>query len=76
MERLIIVGIMTILLGFVILIVGILSALKSKGKVEGGGIIFIGPFPIGGATSERTLYITLLFGIIVLSLFILLNLIR
>lgn len=76
-EQLIPIGIVVILIGFTLLIIGsVLSALKSKqGKIEGGGIIFIGPIPIVGATSERMLYFILIASVIFLLLFLLLNLI-
>lgn len=75
--ELISIGFATALIGIVLLFVGILSSAKGNTKVEGGGIIFIGPFPIiGGATSERTFYILLAVSIVFFILFALLNYLR
>ena len=71
------VGMLVIILGFALVFIGTLSQTKGKAKVEGGGIIFIGPFPIiGGATSERTFYILLIVSIVLFILFALLNYLR
>lgn len=76
MEQLISIGILIIFIGFMLVIAGsILSALKSKKtKVGGGGIIFIGPFPImGGATSKQIFYILLAVSIILIIIFLILG---
>lgn len=51
------IGILLTLLGFFALIVGVF--LQAKGKVEGGAVVFIGPIPIIGATSERMMWLVL-----------------
>jgi len=71
--NLITLGTLVIIVGFVLAFIGILSQVKGKTKVEGGGIIFIGPIPIVGATSERTFYILLAVSVIFFIVFILLN---
>jgi len=50
-EFLLIVGIIFILLGF--LLTFIAAILSTKGKVEYGGVVFIGPFPVFGAASSK-----------------------
>ena len=68
------VGIFTIVLGIALLFVGVLLQSKDKAKIEAGGIIFIGPFPvIGGATSERAFYVLLGISVVFMILFIILN---
>jgi uncharacterized membrane protein len=72
MVDLVLVGVATILIGFTLVFIGTL--MQSKTKIEGGGIVFIGPFPIiGGATSERAFYILIAISIIFLLLFLALN---
>ncbi|MBI4009827.1 MAG: DUF131 domain-containing protein [Candidatus Aenigmarchaeota archaeon] len=67
-------GVLVIIVGFVLAFIGTLSQTKGKAKVEGGGIIFIGPFPIiGGATSERAFYVLLAVSLVFMILFIILN---
>jgi len=66
-------GTLVILIGFALLFAGFFIQNKGKAKVEGGGIIFIGPFPIGGATSERAFHILLAVSMIFFLFFILLN---
>lgn len=69
------VGILVILVGFVLVFAGIILQTKGKTKIEGGGIIFIGPFPVfGGATSERAFYILIFVSVIFLLFFVILNL--
>ncbi len=65
-------GIFLILLGVIILF---LSSIKSeKTQVKGGGIAFIGPIPIAGfASDKKTLYILLVLGIVLFSLYLIFN---
>ena len=67
------IGLLVIVIGFVLIFIGSFLQTKGKVKVEGGGVIFIGPLPIIGATSERALYIVLVMAVIFLIVFILLN---
>jgi uncharacterized membrane protein len=75
-NLLITIGILTILAGFILVIIGILTTLKlKKAKAEGGFIFWIGPFPIVGATSKTMFYALLIISVMFLFLFALLNLI-
>lgn len=74
-ENLVVVGTAIIIIGFVVLVAGLLSQAKFGGsKIEGGGIVFIGPFPIfGGATSRETFYIILAVSVVLMIVFIMFN---
>ena len=74
-ENLISLGLIIIVVGFVILLAGIFSQVKSgKTKIEGGGIIFIGPFPIfGAATNKQMFYILLVVSVILIITFLILG---
>ena len=67
-------GMIAIVIGFILVFAGIFSQSKGKAKVEGGGIVFIGPIPIIGATSERSLYVVIALSVIFLLFFIVVNL--
>ncbi|MEK6910002.1 MAG: DUF131 domain-containing protein, partial [Candidatus Aenigmatarchaeota archaeon] len=69
------IGLIIIVVGFVILLAGLFSQVKSgKTKVEGGGIIFIGPFPLGGfATNKQIFYLLLIVSVIMVISFLLLG---
>ncbi len=68
------IGIIAVLIGVVLIFAGIMQQSKGKTKVEGGGVIFIGPVPIIGATSERALYFVIVLTVIFLLIFVVLNL--
>ena len=70
-EQLISLGLILIVVGFGVLLSGIFSQAKSsKTKIEGGGIIFIGPFPIiGGATNKQIFYLLLTVSVILIIVF-------
>ena len=74
-EQLVSIGLIIIVVGFVILLAGLFSQVKSgKTKVEGGGILFIGPFPIiGGATNKQIFYLLLIVSVIMVISFLLLG---
>lgn len=72
--NLITMGIAAVIIGIVLLFTGIILQSKGKAKVEGGGVIFIGPIPIIGATSEKALYAVIALTAILLLLFIILHL--
>jgi uncharacterized membrane protein len=74
-EKLITFGLITILIGFFLVVVGTVLALKSKTRAEGGFIFWIGPFPIIGATSKAMFYALLIISVIFLLLLAILNLI-
>lgn len=67
-EQLIQVGLIIIVIGFVLLLSGLFSQVKSsKTKIEGGGIVFIGPFPVGGfATNKQIFYLLLIVSMILI----------
>jgi uncharacterized protein (TIGR00304 family) len=53
-------GLALILIGIFAIVIGLLILAFSKStKIEGGGVVFIGPFPIVFGTSERIVYIVL-----------------
>ena len=57
--NLVLVGFILVIVGFVLMIVG--SLLQTKTRVESGGVILIGPFPIIWGTNRS---IVLLSGIV------------
>ena len=64
-------GLALILIGIFAIVIGILIlAFSRSAKVEGGGVIFIGPFPIIFGTSERIIYITLIVALLIMLLYI------
>lgn len=67
-------GIIAVVIGFILIFAGLFSQAKGKTRVEGGGIVFIGPIPIIGATSEKTLYIVIALSIIFLLFLVIVNL--
>ena len=72
MEQLIPIGIITIFIGFFLLLIGSIFTLKGRTKTEGGFVVFLGPIPIVGATSKTMFYLMLILSIFLLifSLFI------
>lgn len=66
-------GIITVLIGTALIFAGVISKTKNGVKVEGGGVVFIGPIPIIGATSERSLYLVIAISIIFLFALMLVN---
>lgn len=68
MGPLAILGIVFIFLGFFLLL---LSLLQSRGKIESGGLILIGPFPIIWGSS-KVIVLFLLFMTIIILLFLIL----
>jgi uncharacterized protein (TIGR00304 family) len=53
-------GLALILIGIFAIVIGLLILAFSKSaKIESGGVVFIGPFPIIFGTSERIVYIVL-----------------
>lgn len=68
---LVIIGILTIFLGAII---AIMKA-KSSGRIEGGGVIMIGPFPIIFGTSSKILKIMVIIILAIMITLILLSII-
>jgi len=77
-EQLTILGIILVLVGVIVAFIGIITtAFKSKeSKVEAGGVVFIGPIPIIGATSKNALLLTLIMAATFILLFIIIQLLR
>jgi len=64
-------GLALILIGIFAIVVGLLILAFSKStKIEGGGIVFIGPFPIIFGTSERIVYIVLAIALLVMLIYL------
>ncbi|MCS7105774.1 MAG: DUF131 domain-containing protein [Candidatus Aenigmarchaeota archaeon] len=58
-------GVLIIFLGIVLLMIGsFLLIIGSKPRVEGGAILWIGPFPIALTTSKEAFYFLLAFSLI------------
>ena len=70
-EKLLLIGIGLMFLGMFVTILA--AVLSGSGKVEGGGIVFIGPFPIGFASSKKMMYPLLLISLMILIVFFILN---
>lgn len=71
-EKFIILGIALILAGFFILFIGGLMMLnneenkKDSGNFRGGGVIMIGPIPIGFGTDKGMMIISMILAIILM----------
>jgi len=59
------IGIALIILGFFVLIIGTLLNAE-KGGVKGGGVILIGPIPIGFGTDRASMIIVLILAVILM----------
>lgn len=66
-------GMLIIIAGVAVLLAGaILQSKSGKAKIEGGGILFIGPFPIiGGATNRQIFYILIAVSLMMMIVFLL-----
>lgn len=67
-ETLFFMGIALIFLGFFLMMIA--AFVSGTGKLEGGGVVFIGPFPIGFATSKRMMYLLLMISLIIFFMFL------
>jgi uncharacterized protein (TIGR00304 family) len=64
-------GLALILIGIFAIVIGLLLLAFSKSaKVEGGGVVFIGPFPIVFGTSEKIVYIVLAMSLLVMLIYL------
>jgi uncharacterized protein (TIGR00304 family) len=64
-------GLALILIGIFAIVIGLLILAFSKAtKIEGGGVVFIGPFPIIFGTSERIVYIVLAITLLVMLIYL------
>lgn len=57
-----------IVIAFVAVILLVISAMKGKGKVRGGGAVIIGPFPIIFGTDKESVKVLLLLSIALITL--------
>lgn len=64
---------MVIMVGFLLLILGSLK--QGKSKIEGGGVVIIGPLPIVIGTSEKAAKILLVLAILLTTLALILYLV-
>jgi len=61
------IGVALIILGFFIIIIGTLLHLgEGKGEVKGGGVILIGPIPIGFGTDRTSMVVVLILAVILM----------
>jgi len=78
-ETLYTLGVALIIAGMTIMVIAVLSLLfsgtKREGKVKGGGIIIIGPFPIVFGTDKKTVKTLLLLSLVLTILLIILMII-
>ena len=65
-TELIIIGILLIIIGFIIVLIGILSSMRGESRVEGGGVILIGPIPILFASNTRIAVILMILAIVLI----------
>ncbi|MBS3052245.1 MAG: DUF131 domain-containing protein [Candidatus Aenigmarchaeota archaeon] len=70
-EQMFLIGIALIFIGVFITIVA--SFISGSGKVESGGIVFVGPIPIIFGSNTRIIYIVIIFSILSLIIFLFLN---
>jgi len=71
MEYLLLAGLALVFIGFILIL---LSVLK-QGKIEHGGLILIGPFPIVWGSSKAIVLLILLMAVIALTFLIWCNII-
>lgn len=78
-ETLYTLGVALIIAGMTIMVIAVLSLLfsgtKREGKVKGGGIIIIGPFPIVFGTDKKIVKTLLLLSLVLTILLIILMII-
>jgi uncharacterized protein (TIGR00304 family) len=64
-------GLALILIGIFAIVIGLLILAFSKStKIEGGGVVLIGPFPIIFGTSERIVYIVLAITLLIMLIYL------
>jgi uncharacterized protein (TIGR00304 family) len=64
-------GLGLILIGIFAIVIGLLILAFSRStKIEGGGVVFIGPFPIVFGSSERIVYIVLAITLVIMLLYL------
>ena len=73
-NYLLLLGFLLIFIGIALLIVQSVSGEKGETKIESGGVIFIGPFPIVFGSNKRITLWMLVFGVVILVLLLLFTL--
>jgi uncharacterized protein (TIGR00304 family) len=64
-------GLALILIGIFAIVIGLLILAFSRStKIEGGGVVFIGPFPIVFGTGERIIYIVLAMSLLIMLIYL------
>ncbi len=67
LNELLLIGIIMIFIGFIVMIIGLMSsARRSGGRVEGGGIILIGPIPILFASNAKIAILLIVLAIVLM----------
>lgn len=72
-RSLIVIGIAVMFIGFILMSLGIIlsSFLGNAGdKIEGGGVVMIGPIPISFGTSTETLIIAMFLAVLLMVLWV------
>ncbi len=69
-SDLLLIGLLLIFIGFILVFIGIIVSAGSsgKGRVEGGGVIIIGPIPVVFGSNTRIALILLILAIILVVL--------
>ncbi|MCE4600259.1 MAG: DUF131 domain-containing protein [Desulfurococcales archaeon] len=62
-------GLLLVFLGFILIFAGLVfEAIGSGGRVEGGGVVIIGPIPIVFGTSGRAALLAAVLGVVLMVL--------
>lgn len=67
-QSLVLIGIALLFLGIMLIFIGFLASASSGARVEGGGVVLIGPIPIIFGTSGRAALLAALLGVIIMVL--------
>ena len=71
------VGFMLVLVGFAVIflafILSTITAAKSGGKIRGGGVVMIGPFPIFFSTDKESFRVLLILSTAIIAVFLILR---
>lgn len=66
------IGLTLVIIGFTVVFIAVMlmvfTAAKAKGKVKGGGVVVIGPFPIIFGTDKESVKIILVLSIVLIVL--------
>lgn len=75
-ELLVLAGIVLVIVGILLVVTGSLISIGSKGEVEGGGVILIGPIPIIFGTSGRAAVVAAALAVVIIVLVIVLYMVQ